>query len=203
VSNGLGTADTGGAWSTTSTASSYSVSGGAGKVLNASGLTRNAYLTGAVSADVDLVADLSLSQASTGGGAYVSMIGRRVSNGNDYRLKVRYVSDGSVVAYVTRTVGGTETTLAWTTVSGVTAAANDVLRVRLQVTGTATTTARAKVWRAGQSEPVAWLVTNTSATPTVLQAPGHVGVSSYLSSSWGAGPTPTVSVDNLSATDPE
>ncbi len=203
VTNGFGTADDGGAWSITGSAANYSVSGGSGKVMNASAQTRAAYLTGAVSQDVNLVADVSLSRASTGGGAYLSVIGRRVSSGNDYLVKVRYQSDGSVVAYLNRTVGGTETTLAWTTVPGLTAAANDVLRVRLEVTGSPTTTARAKVWRAGQAEPSAWLVTNTSATPTALRAPGHVGVSLYLSSSWGAGPTPVLSLDNLSAVDPE
>ena len=202
VANGLGTADVGGPWTVSGTASNFSTSGGAGRIQAATGQTRAGYLTGAQSEDFDVTVDLSLNQGSTGGGAYVSVIGRRVSAGTDYRAKLRYQSNGSVLVYLTRSVGNAETTLAWTTVPGVTAAANDELTVRLQGSGSATTTSRVKVWRTGEAEPATWLVTNTSATPAALQAPGHLGVMMYLSSSWG-GPTTTLSVDDLNAVQPE
>jgi hypothetical protein len=73
-----------------------------------------------------------------------------------------------------------------------------VLNVRLDATGSTTTTSRTKVWRAGESEPTGWLLTNSSATPAGLQTAGHVGVVLYLSSSWG-GPATTMSVDDLVA----
>ena len=180
TANGLGTADVGGAWTLSGTATQFSTSAGAGRIQASTGQTRAGYLTGAQARDVDVSADLSLNQPSTGGGAYVSLVGRRVSAGNDYRAKLRYQSDGSVAVYLTRTVGGAETTLAWTTLPGVTAAAGDVLSVRLEATGTATTTARVKVWRAQDVEPAGWLISNTSATPGALQAAGHIGVVLYL-----------------------
>ena len=97
----------------------------------------------------------SIDAASSGGGGYVSVIGRRVSNGNDYRLKLRYQPDGIVIAYLARTVGGTETILANVTVPGLRVNPGDLLRTRLLVTGTTTTTVSAKVWRKGTMEPQA------------------------------------------------
>jgi hypothetical protein len=54
-----------------------------------------------------------------------------------------------------------------------------VLQLRMQVSGTSPTTLRGKVWRAGQAEPAAWLLTATDSTP-VLQAAGAVGLLGYL-----------------------
>jgi PKD repeat protein len=196
VSNGLGTADNGGPWTSSGTASAFSTGNGVGRITGAVAANRAAYLNSIHQTDMDIKAQLSIDTASSGGGGYVSVIGRRVSNGNDYRLKLRYQPDGSVFAYVTRTVGGTETILASTTVPGLRVNPGDLLRTRFLVTGATTTTVSAKVWRKGTMEPQAWLVTNTSATPAALQAPGDIGVLVYLSGTW-AGAAPIVSIDNL------
>ena len=89
-----------------------------GRIAGAVSGNRAGYLQSVAQTNVDMTTDVALDTASTGGGAYVSLIGRRVSNNNDYRLKLRYLAGGSVVAYLTRTVGGTETVLASTTVPG-------------------------------------------------------------------------------------
>jgi hypothetical protein len=124
------------------------------------------------------------------------MIGRRVSNGNDYRLKLRYQPGGSVIAYLARTVGATETILATATVTGLTVSPGDMLRTRFVISGTATTTLRAKVWRQGTQEPQNWLITNSGATPAALQAAGDVGILEYVSGSW-TGTAPAVTIDNV------
>jgi PKD repeat protein len=201
VTNGFGTADLGGPWSLTGPATSFSVSGGAGRIAGALSSDRAAYLTGPRQRDVDITADISLDRTATGGGAYVSVIGRRVSNGNDYRLKLRYVAGGSVAAFLTRTVGGAETVLASTTVPGLAVNPADVLQARFQVSGSTSTTARAKVWRAGASEPPAWTLSNTAAAPVALQSAGDLGVLVYISGSW-SGPAPVVAVDDLQAAVP-
>ena len=73
----------------------------------------------------------------------------------------------------------------------------DSLNVRLQVTGTGTTTLKAKIWRTGTMEPATWALSATDSTPA-LQSPGYVGVNGYLSSS--ATTTPVVySFDELFA----
>ncbi len=195
VANGLGTADNGGAW-TASAPSGFSTGNGVGRITGAVAANRAAYLTSVRQTDVNIRTQLSLDTAATGGGAYVSVIGRRVSNGNDYRLKLRYQPDGSVIVYLTRTVAGTETILANTTVAGLNAKPGDLLRTRFLVSGTTATTLRAKVWRKGTMEPQSWLLTAAENTPTVLQAPGDIGVLVYLSGTW-TGASPIVSIDNL------
>jgi len=66
----------------------------------------------------------------------------------------------------------------------------------VQVSGAASTTIRAKVWRASTAEPAAWLLTNTPAAPAALQVAGDTGLLLYLSGSW-TGAVPTVAIDNL------
>ncbi|HEY3722970.1 MAG TPA: PKD domain-containing protein [Acidimicrobiia bacterium] len=200
VAGGLGTADVGGPWTISGTAANFSVSGGVGRILGTVNANRAGYVTGVHQTDQDTRADLSLDTAATGGGTYVSVISRRVSSGNDYRLKLRYTAGGGVTAYLTKTVGGVETILSNTNVTGLTVAPGDVLSVRFQVTGTSPTTLRAKVWRQGTAEPAAWLLTNTDST-AALAAAGDVGVLHYVSGSW-TGAVPTMTIDNLSTTSP-
>ena len=66
---------------------------------------------------------------------------RRVGT-SDYRLKIR-VAGTTTTATLVRTVNGTETTLATQNITGG-IAANDAINIRLQVTGSGTTTLRAR-----------------------------------------------------------
>ena len=50
----------------------------------------------------------------------------------------------------------------------------------MRTSGTAPTTLQTKVWKDGQAEPAAWQRTATDATAS-LQAPGGIGVVTYLS----------------------
>ena len=81
---------------------------------------------------------------------------------------------------------------------GLTYAGGDQVRVRVQVTGTAPTTVRAKIWRVGTTEPVAWLVSATDST-AALQVPGGIGLVSYLSSTAPKAPL-YARFDDLAAT---
>ena len=200
VTNGWGSADTGGAW-TVSTATAFAVNTGTGAITGAAGSTRSAYLTAATATDVDLVVDVALGTAATGGGAYVSIIGRRVASTTDYRAKLRYTSNGRITAQLVRVVAGVETALTTIVVPGLTLAAGDRIRYRLQVTGTTATTLRLKVWRSGTAEPTTWLSSITDATPAALRSAGHPGVQLYTSSSW-TGAAPIVRIDDLRVTRP-
>ena len=80
--------------------------------------------------------------------------------------------------------------------TGVTLNPGDLVRVRLVITGTTTTTLQAKVWKVGTTEPVSWLLTTTDATPAVLQAAGDLGMLLYVSGSWTGAP-PTMRYDNF------
>lgn len=87
-----------------------------------------------------------------------------------------------------------------TTIAGLTYAVGDRLNVRVQAVGSSPTTVRAKVWKVGTTEPAAWQRSVTDNTAG-LQAPGHVGFGSYLSSSATNGPI-TLAVDQLVTTAP-
>ena len=154
-----------------------------------------AYLGAVRQTNVEINADVALDKAATGGGAYISVIGRRVSNNNDYRVKLRYQVGGTVTLYLVRTLAGVETTLGTVPLSG-TFAAGEVLHVRFQVTGSPATTVRAKVWRAAATEPAAWTVTGAETAPAVLQAAGDSGFMLYTSGSW-TGAVGTLTIDNL------
>ena len=80
---------------------------------------------------------------------------------------------------------------------GVTYTAGMQLKLRFQVTGTAPTTLRLKVWPASATEPTTWQKTATDAGAG-LQSAGAVGITAYLSG--GATNAPVViRMSNLNA----
>ncbi|MCF7553846.1 LamG domain-containing protein [Pseudonocardia sp. WMMC193] len=201
VTGGFGSADTGGAWTLSAAGTSYSVSGGTGKISVAASKQLAAYLNGVSQSDTELTATVSVDKVQTSNGTTVSLIGRKVGN-DDYRAKLRFASNGTLVLNVSKVVGGTETQLGGTvTVPGTTFTAGTPIKIKVQVTGTGTTTVSAKAWAAAAAaEPAAWQLTVTD-TATSLQAPGSVGVMGYLSGSATNGPI-VVSVDDLTARRP-
>ncbi len=185
VASGLGTADLGGAWSTTGgTAANYSVGDGVGRLsATTAGVNRTALLGSVAQTNTLVDTSIALSAAPTGQGTYVSVIGRRVGTNNDYRIKLRFNSNGTVTAILSRTVAGTEGNVAVVnTLPGITYTPGTALRVKLQVTGTGTTALAAKIWPASAAEPAAWSL-QANDTTAALQAPGSVGVHVYTSSS--------------------
>ena len=196
VVNGWGSADAGGAWTLSGTASGFAVAAGVGTVRVAAGSGPTAILRSVSSTDTDMAMTLSPDRLATGSGLYLSVVGRRVPTAGDYRAKLRLLADGSMSLLVQRvTTGFVETSLSSTVVPGLTYAAGTQLRVRLLVTGIAPTTVRAKVWKVGSPEP-SWQVSGTDAT-AIFQGPGQLGLVTYLSST--ATSAITVSVDALDA----
>jgi PKD repeat protein len=203
ISNGLGTADIGGPWTTTGSSSAYSVSGGAGRIrISAPSVGNSAYLGSATSGATDLYFSLATDKPATGNGVYVSVIGRRVVGNGEYRTQVTIGASGAVGLTLVRTAAsGAETTIAdGAAIPGLNYAVGDRLGVRLQVTGTNPTTIRARVWELGTAEPSIWQRTATDTTPA-LQVPGSIGIMTYLSSKATNAPI-TVLLDDLRATAP-
>ncbi len=194
VSNGWGAADVGGPWALTGAATSYSVSGGAGRMAVPAGSSRIASLA-VSSTDALVETALAVDRVQTGSGAYVSVVGRRVNASNDYRLKVRFQSNGVVAVYLVRRVNGAETTLAWTTSVGF--VPGQFVRVKLRVSGTSPTSVAAKVWADGATEPAAWLLEQTDST-AALQVAGGIAVEHYQSSTSTNGPVVSL-IDTITA----
>ena len=98
-----------------------------------------------------------------------------------YSAKVRVLATGGVQLYLLKTIGSTETVFASQTVPGLTYAAGDTLKVRLQVTGTDSTSLKVKLWGTG-AEPASWNLSTTDST-AACRCAGGVGLSTYVSGS--------------------
>jgi PKD repeat protein len=195
VTGGWGTADRGGAWTLTGALSRYSVVAGAASVSLGAGSGAQPTLRSVSTTDVDLSAVLTTDKAPTGGGQYVSLVGRAVSGGSEYRAKLHLASTGAAAAHLTRVDAGAETSLGGAVVPGLTYAPGTRLRVRFQAVGGSPTTLRVKVWLQDQAEPTGWLLTRTDSA-VALQAAGSVGLHQYLSGSATNAPV-VFTVDDL------
>ncbi|GAA4359801.1 PKD domain-containing protein [Angustibacter luteus] len=195
VASGFGPADLGGAWTISGGNANFSVDGSAGKLKMAAGATLTAALAGIGDPSADTVVDVSLDKAQTGGGTYVSVIGRRITATTDYRAKMRFLADGRLTLGLSRTVAGTDTAIATAVTAASGVQPGDVFHVRIQTIGASPTTVRARVWKAGDAEPATWNVSATDATAD-LQNPGGVAVQGYLSGSVTNAPM-TLTVDEL------
>lgn len=194
TSSGWGTADRGGAWTMGGSSAVSSVTGGTGQLSGGIGRGVGATLRSVSATDVGVRADLTLVQAPTGGGTFLSLGGRRTS-GTDYRATLYYRSTGSVDLRLDRTVNGVETILVAQRLPG-TYAAGTALTVRFEVQGT---TLRAKVWSAGAAEPEGWTATATDST-AALQRPGGLFLEMYTTRS--ASRQQVIRIDNLRAEPP-
>ncbi|GAB3174355.1 hypothetical protein GCM10027059_46410 [Myceligenerans halotolerans] len=180
VTDGWGTADTGGAWSLGGAASRFSVDGGAGMFSMAGGLTLSAQL-GDVSTTAADVTVRTWADQSPSGNSYLTVQGRRVG-GEHLGGRLKLYPDGRVDLHTVRN----GTPLAGGTVAGLAFAPGDPLLVRVQVTDTSPATIRTRVWAEGSPEPTTWQVVSTDTTAS-LQAPGSVGISLYTGGSTASG----------------
>ncbi|WP_082498515.1 LamG domain-containing protein [Plantibacter sp. Leaf314] len=194
AANGWGAAEEGGAWSTTGPATSYSVANGVGKITANATETRSAVLAGVSIRDALVETTFSVDKAPAGGAHTVTIAGRKIGN-SVYSTRVRLDAAGLIRVYILRD----ETPLADSYVlPGGAYVAGQKLHVTLSVTGAGPTTVQAKVWRDAETEPAAWQLSATDAT-TAMQAPGAVGVITYVTGANTNGTT-TLSVDSFKVT---
>jgi len=202
VTGGWGSADTGGAWTRTGAANQYAVSGGAGQQrLGGAGWTTGMLLAGEKAADVDLRTSVSLDKVATGGGTYAYVTGRKVAANSEYRASLRFRPGGTAAIKLDALRGSaTAVTIGADTLVPGAVGPGTKVDLRLQVTGTGTTTIRVKAWVHGTPEPERWTLTTTDST-AALQAPGSVGLGAYASGSSTNVPQ-VVSFDDLVVTAP-
>ena len=175
VTGGWGTASLGGQWVTGSTGT-YSVASGAARQVVAIGQTAVSHLDEVSSAATDVRVDVALNRpAGTGPVAQASVLGRSVAGVGDYRARLVVTTAGTLELQVVRQ----STVLQQVALGGLAYASGTRMSVRVEVTGAAPTTVRAKAWKAGTTEPAAWQVTATDSTAGLQQA-GRVGLSTSL-----------------------
>lgn len=185
TANSWGSADVGGAWAVRGNVANFSVAGGVGTIrLPNAGAGPSTFLGGVSSARTNTSVIVSNRVAPTGGGIFTTVVGRELPAGGGYRAALNFRSDRSVtVGLLRRSPAGLDSFLVpYTVVSGLSVNPGDQVNVRFLVDGTGTTVLRARVWAVGTPEPLAWSVSTTDSTPE-LQAPGTVGMATFLSGS--------------------
>ncbi|KYH45864.1 hypothetical protein AZH51_09260 [Branchiibius sp. NY16-3462-2] len=193
TTSGWGTADKGGAWTLSGTASRVTANGSTGLMSVAGpGVGYTNYLNGLSAADVNYVIDSSVPTLSTGGGYYTVLSARHTSAG-DYRLALIYQSSGAMQLQLTKVVSGTSTTLKTVSLGSVTYAGRDVMRIRLTIKGTSIT---GTAWKSTAAEPATPQISVTDST-AALQVAGSIGLESYVSGSAATGAV-VFTYDNLS-----
>lgn len=179
ATNGWGPADLGGTWSTSGSASLFSVQGGRGHIRLASpGAVPGAHQLAISRTDTELRVVVTQDKSPTGNGTTARVQPRRLANGDGYFAAVRFVPNGTINLNLVRLVG-TQTKLANVIVPSQTHQPGDSFHVRVQVSGTSPTSIRAKVWEVGTPEPTGWHATGTDPT-AALQQPGAVSVRAEL-----------------------
>lgn len=175
VSSSWGSAVTGGAWKLSGGNSGFSVAQPAGKITSTAGQTRAAVLSSVASASSDSTVSFMFDVAPTGGGQYAWVVGRQVGS-ETYLARVWAQANGKLQLQLMR--GGT--VLKALNLPG-SYVAGEVVKLRLQVSGSGTSTLNATAWTSG-AEPAAWQLSATDTT-AALQQPGAVGLGSYVSAS--------------------
>ena len=179
VTGGLGTAEVGGPWTASAGATRQSVSPGIAELrLDAANQNTGSYLGGLSQTSADIRTTVTLTTAPTGNGTYAYVTGRRVAGQGEYRVRMRFLANGTVGLALSRLIGTTEAfPNGEVIVPGLTYPPGTPLNVHVQVFGTGTTQVRATVWATG-TEPVTPSMTRSDAT-AALQAPGAVGVTAH------------------------
>ncbi|MFY1660910.1 hypothetical protein [Micromonospora sp. WMMD1274] len=196
VAGGMGTADSGQAWSVTSSAQWNVSSGQATFTFPSANFTVNATLTGSETVDSDQVVDITPSAVMTGASLVAGVMARYRSVDEYYWARCEFESGSSVAITISKRVPVADTVQVAVTRTSLTYAAGTTIRMRTQVAGTRLAV---KLWRSTDPEPLAWTLT---ATDTTYTGAGMVGFRSWLVGGNTNSPIPSVSYDNYVVTEP-
>ena len=193
ATGGWGTADLGGAWTLSGgAASAASVADGTGLLSLAAGSTRNMTLAGVSAKNVTLSMDFGVDTAPSTGSVYAGLIARSTASGN-YLVRTWLNANGTVWIVIQRG----STVLSASQVPGLTWAAGDTFSLKTTVSGGASTTLSAMVWKQGTAEPASWQASFVDMSG--LDTAGNVGVhANRVSSATG---TSVVRIDSFRAVD--
>ncbi len=183
--NSLGTADTGGEW-TTNTDEVAQGGGSARFDALAPGYSVRGTLGQSRAADTDVFSSVALPTIGDAGyGIYHSVEARVQPDGSAYRGKATIRAGGTMTVSFTRVDGSTETGLAEVPIPTVLAPGRR-FDLELQVTGTDPVRLAVRAWPAGDPVPQ-WEATVTDGSSRRITGAGSVGFWDYLSRSAQSG----------------
>ncbi|MER8233466.1 hypothetical protein [Streptomyces sp. NPDC094049] len=196
VISGWGSADTGGAWSSSGgSAADYAVGSGLGShTLTTVNVGRRSTLP-APSPDFDMYVTVAASAVATGGSIFGGLVARAAGPDDLYYARTEFTTTGAVVLTVRKRSAGTETTVV-TTTTPYTYTAGQSFRLRFQAKGS---TLQARVWPVTSGEPTTW---QASGTDTTLTGAAAVGCRSILATG-NTNVSPAVRYDNFLISNPQ
>lgn len=193
VTSGWGTADTGGAWSSTGGQTRTNGSSGNLDIKNGQGISNS--LTGFSARTADLQVAFSINKLPVGGDMYLYVTPRKVGN-SEYLAKIKFSANGAVRLDATRIVNGVESTLKSYN-AGFVAKAGATVNVKVSLSGLDKTTINAAIWAGGTPVPGTQL--SVADTTAALQTSGTVALGGYVSANATNAPI-TIRYDNLKVT---
>ncbi|WP_372966766.1 PKD domain-containing protein [Microbacterium sp.] len=176
ASSSWGSADVGGAWTTTGGSAAFSVGDGVGKFALAPAATREARLAAVSGTNTVTSLTLASSNATSGGAFNFTVNGRQVGS-DTYSGRVKVEATGAIRLYLLRN----ETAIGNSVLLSGNYTAGEKLSIALSVRGTSPTSLALKVWRTGTTEPTSPQLQATDTT-AALQAAGSVGLKMAVSS---------------------
>ena len=161
------------------------------------GVLRSA-LIGPSVADVDVSFSVAANKSAAGSHQFVYAVVRRNGN-NEYRVKLRFDTNGNVYVGASRVVNNVETDIgSMVVVPGLSHPANAIIHFRAQVSGASPTTLKVRAWADGTTEPTTWTYSQTDSNAS-LQAAGALGLRTYIASATSNAPI-TFSFDDYRVT---
>lgn len=186
VSNGWGTANTGGDWTMVGTSSLFSVaSATGGRMAVSAGATLRGNLLDVSALDSDTLVRVQLSQlANTASGINAYIEARYTSSANHYRARFQFLPSGVIALGLD---AGSTALVSPQTLAITHTATTDKFWVRLQVQSTNPTALRARAWKDGSAEPSTWQVSTTDSTAGI-QVAGAPGLRCFIGSQQNPSP---------------
>ncbi len=180
TSGGWASADTGGSYSHTGSSAAFAVTGGTGTVtLPKANTAYGAYLNAVKVTNADLSVSATSDQPASGYRQALYLVARRVRANTEYRARVQ-ATNTQLYLQLQKVVDGKTTQLGSSVkLSGISYAAGQPVRLRLQASGTAPTTLRLKAWPGGTGEPADWQLSRSD-SQSALQTAGGVGLRAQL-----------------------
>ena len=196
---GWGVAEAGGPW-VTDTPEHFFVRDASGRVKFDRGRKRSIRLSNVRELGANIAVTLHADKLSRRGEQISSVVVRRVSEGNEYRVRLRRKIDGTVTLAITRLIDGDERVLtSEIRVAG--ASTIRPVRVIAQVRGQYPTTIKASAYDAAGGRSIGWMLETTDRV-AALQDVGTIGWAGSIDSIIDNAPVTFIIDDLLAAIPP-
>lgn len=178
VSNGLGTAFSGQAYTLVGTNTQFSVAPSTASIA-VSAVGDNIGYVDRQTQDIDITAQVALSAIPTTNLATVGFVSKLSGSGNYYNATMMVATGGAVSLRFSKNVGGSLSTISTTLVTGLTYVANTFYNLRYTNTWSValqTNVMTLKLWAIGAAQPGGWMATAQDASFTNFTSGTNAGI---------------------------